>query len=230
MIRVAIVDGNKQHYKVLANALGKMLFEVDDYEIEYYRCGEDLLLQNALSSIQLIFLEIHLPGMNGLETARQIRLADKKVDLIFCTEAAEYIGEGYRYHAFDFLIKPFSMGRLQDVMGRYIEERHYRPMDFLNITIQRNTIQLPIHQIIYLESALRKIIVHMPKDDIEFYGKLNTIEELLPPASFIRCHQSYLVNRQYVQQINSQKLVLIGGEELPVSRSYLKKMQQALTQ
>lgn len=228
MLHIAVCDPNTSHRAALCDAMEKLLFDGADYRFTCFSSGEALLEARG-DGFQLVFLEIHLEGtLNGLQTAEQLRYRGPGTDIIFLTGAAEYIGAGYRYHAFDFLIKPVSMARLQETVGRYLEERLRRPADFLNVSIQRRSVQLPLHQIFYLESQRRKIVAHMGAEQVEFYGRLDQLEELLAPSGFIRCHQSYLVNLQYIRQLDSTSLTLPQGVSLPVSRPYLKRLRAAL--
>lgn len=230
MLHIAVCDPNASHRAALCDALEKLLFDSGDCRFACFSSGEALLeKQGAADSFQLVFLEIRLEGaLNGLETAGRLRYRSPNTDIIFLTRAAEYIGAGYRYHAFDFLVKPVPMARLQETVGRYLEERLRRPADFLNVSIQRRSVQLPLHQIYYLESKRRKIVVHLREETVEFYGRLDQLEELLAPSGFIRCHQSYLVNLSYIRQMDSTSLTLTQGCSLPVSRPYLKSLRSAL--
>ena len=230
VLHIAVCDPNTGHRAALCDALAKLLFDGADYRFSCFSSGDALLEQQGQEiAFQLVFLEIRLEGpLNGLETAEQLRYRSPGTDIIFLTGAAEYIGAGYRYHAFDFLVKPVSMARLQETVGRYLEERLRRPSDFLNVSIQRRSVQLPLHQIYYLESQRRKIIAHMVEDQVEFYGRLDALEELLGPSGFLRCHQSYLVNLRYIRQLGSSSLTLPHNCSLPVSRPYLKSLRSAL--
>lgn len=215
------------HCDAFRDALSKLLFDAGEYAFSCFSNGEDLLLSGSETGYHLAFLEIHLSGaMNGLETAGQLRCLHPDTDIIFLTEAAEYVTEGYRYHAFDFLIKPVSMARLQDVIGRYLEERMKRPADFLNVSVSRSQVQLPLNEIRYLESQKRKIIAHMGRDDTGFYGRLDQLEDLLKDSGFIRCHQSYLVNSRHIRRFAGTLIRLSDGTVLPVSRTYMKKIKE----
>lgn len=230
MLHIAVCDPNAGHRAALCDALEKLLFDSGDYRFACFSSGEALLeRQGEADAFQLVFLEIRLEGaLNGLETAGRLRYRSPNTDIIFLTGAAEYIGAGYRYHAFDFLVKPVPLARLQETVGRYVEERLRRPADFLSVSIQRRSIQLPLHQISHLESQRRKIVAHLGEEQVEFYGRLDQLEELLIPSGFLRCHQSYLVNLQYIRQLDSTSLALARGCSLPISRPYLKQLRAAL--
>lgn len=230
MLHIAVCDPNAGHRAALCDALSKLLFDSGDYRFACFPSGEALLEQQGRENVfQLVFLEIRLAGsLNGLETAGQLRYRAPNTDIIFLTGAAEYIGAGYRYHAFDFLVKPVPMARLQETVGRYLEERLRHPADFLNVSIQRRSVQLPLRQIYYLESQRRKVAAHMVEGTVEFYARLDELEQMLSPSGFLRCHQSYLVNLQYIRQLDSTGLTLSRGISLPVSRPYLKDLRSAL--
>lgn len=229
MLSIAICDPNKIHRQTLADALTKLLFDAADCHFFFFPDGEKLMAAaKDAPGFQLLFLEIHLPGISGLEVAGQFRNIAPDTDIIFLTAAAEYVTAGYRYHAFDFLIKPVPMARLQEVVERYLEERTRRPADFLRISIQRSSVQLPLHQILYLESQRRKIIAHMWEGTREFYERLDHLEQLLDNSGFLRCHQSYLLNSDYIRRLNSTSVLLADQTELPVSRTYLQSLRTRL--
>lgn len=230
MLHIAVCDPNAGHRAALCDALAKLLFERAEYRFSCFSSGEELLeRQGREAAFQLVFLEIRLGGtLNGLETAGQLCYRFPGTDIIFLTGAGEYIGAGYRYHAFDFLVKPVSLARLQETVSRYLEERLRHGADFLNVSIQRRSVQLPLRQIYYLESRRRKVAAHMVEGTVEFYARLDELEQMLSPSGFLRCHQSYLVNLQYIRQLDSTGLTLSRGISLPVSRPYLKNLRSAL--
>lgn len=229
MLNIAICDPNKAHRETLKEALGKLLFDAVEYT--FYDFENSQALRNACLTapcFQLAFFEIHLGDGNGLYLAEELKKSFTQIDVIFLTDAAEFIGDGYRCHAFDFLIKPVSFGRLQDTVSRYLEERKQRPVDFLNVCIKRSQIQIPLYQILYLESQKRKILIHLPDQTLEYYDKLDRLEEMLSGSGFIRCHQSYLCNLRCVQKISSTSLMMLDHTELPISRAHLNALRDAL--
>ena len=189
MLHIAVCDPNAGHRAALCDALAKLLFDTVDYRFACFAGGEELLAAlEGGAACQLVFLEVRLGGaLNGLETAGLLRYRAPQADIIFLTRLAEHIGDGYRYHAFDFLIKPVPMARLQETVDRYLEERRQRPADYLKVSIQRRSVQLPLRQILCLESRRRKVVAHMTGDQVVFYGRLDALEKLLAPSGFLRC-------------------------------------------
>ncbi|MCD7856734.1 MAG: LytTR family DNA-binding domain-containing protein [Clostridiales bacterium] len=229
MLSIAICDPNEAHRAALKDALTKLLFDTIEFRFSCFSSGEALLTAaKGTARFQLLFLEIHLPGISGLETAGQIRAFSPEMDIIFITAAAEYGMVGYRYHAFDFLVKPVSLSMLQGVIERYLEERTQRPADFLRVEIHRNSVQIPLQQILYLESSRRKIVAHLWEENREFYGKLDHLDQILSGSGFIHCHQSFLLNSRYIRQLNSTSVQMANQIELPVSRTYLQAVRTTL--
>lgn len=226
LLKIAVCDPKKAHRDALCDALAKLLFDSTEYRFEFFSKGEELVSRR---DFQLVFLEIALDGdMNGFETAGKIKYISPETDIIFLTEFGEYIGEGYRYHAFDFLIKPVPMGKLQDTVERYLAEKRKRPADFLSVTANRENIRLPLRDIYFLESQKRKVTARTAEGDAEFYARLDDLENVLKDSGFVRCHQSYLVNARYIRRVNSSELELMGGLRLPVSRTHIKNIKVAL--
>src|SRR5699024_6898162 len=108
VLHIAVCDPNAGHRAALCDALAKLLFDTVDYRFACFAGGEELLAAlEGGAACQLVFLEVRLGGaLNGLETAGLLRYRAPQADIIFLTRLAEHIGDGYRYHAFDFLIKP----------------------------------------------------------------------------------------------------------------------------
>lgn len=230
LLHIAVCDPNAGHRAALCDALAKLLFDTVDYRFACFASGEELLagLETG-TACQLVFLEVRLAGaLSGLDTAGLLRYRAPQTDIVFLTRDAEHIGEGYRYHAFDFLIKPVPLARLQETVDRYLEERRQRPADYLRVSIQRRSVQLPLRQVLCFESRRRKVVAHMADDRVEFYGRLDALEELLASSGFLRCHQSYLVNKRYIRQLDGTSLTLANGVALPVSRPHLKDLRTAL--
>lgn len=227
MLQVAICDPNLAERHVLCQELEKLLFDRVDYRLVPFDSREDLLDQLAgTAPFQLIFLEVS--PLAGMEAAAKIRESAPQADLILLGSHVCHLAEGYRYHAFDVLLKPLHPARLQEVVGRYLQERERRDADFLTVRIQRCNVRLPLCQIYYLESKQRKVVVHMVESPLAFYGRLDPLEQALAGAGFLRCHQSYLVNRRHIRRLEGNRLSLANGMELPVSRTYLRGLREAL--
>lgn len=171
----------------------------------------------------LIFLDIRLKKMNGIETAKRIRneLKNEKTQIVYISSTQQYAMDLFAVRPMNFLLKPLSKNsvfasvdkamELAGMFGRYFEFK-----------AERMNYRLPFDEILYFESCNRVINVYTRKTVRTFYGKLNEIEKDAP-ANFIRIHQSYLINRSYVTYWKYDEVMLDDDVVLPISRVYQKK-------
>lgn len=227
MLKIAICDDDATFAKQLGSAVGEAVFARGEYEITYFESGRALLEQVEAGQFfcQLLLLDIHMDAVSGVEAARWLRSRKIDVDIIFVTVSKEHVYECYTYKAFAYLLKPLSMPRLKQELNRYLDEIEEKP-GFMNVMIRGCEHRLPLDRIRYFESDVRKIRIHLPDEILEFYGKLDQLEEVLLEQEFVRCHQSYLVNKRYVTAVKRSGMEL-GKEVIPISRRYWEILKGA---
>lgn len=220
MIRIGICEDDEKQAGDIRDIVEKALFKRTEYTITRYASGEQLIeeFENGSFAVDLLLLDINMAQLNGLKTAEFIRRQAVDVDIIFVTVSGEHVYEGYTYKAFSYLLKKDVEKRLDSELNRYMDERE-RVDVCMEVNINGSVVKLPINKIFYLESNARKVIAHMGGEDVEFYNKLDTLQEVLSSAGFVRIHQSYLVNEQYIEAI-SREAVIVHKEKLPMSRKY----------
>lgn len=218
MLRIAICDDNETDREILKALLDKCYLFPDEEVVYEFSSGKNAIrfLKNHPGEIDLLFLDIEMPETNGMEAAETIRSFDASVQLIFVTGYADYVFDGYRVQALDYLMKPVRENRLKEVLERSrsllgCQNKYY---------CCKNTegqYRIPLSDIQYFYSDRRKVILVSKEKEIDFYGKLDELESELK-ENFVRIHQRYLVNASHVEKIGHTD-VLIGGKKLPVSRS-----------
>lgn len=192
----------------------------------YYR-GEDLL-DHYSSSIDILFLDIQMPGLDGITVAEKIRQKDKKVIIIFLTSFVQYALEGYRVNASNYLIKPISRKRLSMELDRWIGELEKKEELFLAVRNDSGEYKILLKSIRYIETYRRNLMIHTDTADLICYQKLKTVEEKIGQYGFVRNHTSYLVNLFYVENIEKMNLQLTTGEILPIGKSKKKALMEQL--
>ncbi|MFT3704349.1 MAG: LytTR family DNA-binding domain-containing protein [Agriterribacter sp.] len=176
---------------------------------------------------QIIFMDIDMPGMNGMDYFKQ---SDTSSDCIFVTAHSEYAVDSYEALAFDYLMKPVKKERFDDCIERYTEYRELkRRSDIFESTFQQNTISIPegtgrhivpVSSIVYIE-ALRdycKIITTEKK--IITSSTLKHFTSLLPATDFIRIHRSYVVNRAKATKVDLSSILMCEGTRLPIGKTF----------
>lgn len=166
----------------------------------------------------IVLLDIAMEGMNGMETAKKLRsLSD--VILIFVTGIKEKVFQAFDVGAFHYLVKPVDEEKLKDVLNRAVKEVEKRAgtMRFLLIKAAGKHRKIPVEDILYVENNGRKVILHTRTERLEYYERMNHLEEVLGEG-FFRCHRGYLVSLAAVSGYDNTSITVIGGEKIYLSK------------
>lgn len=224
MFQVAVCEDNpavqKQFEEYLEEAAAHPQYDI-------FSSGEELLKyqDKNVSSYQIYFLDIALPGINGIETASQIRSRNPYALLIFVTDYKEYVWQVFEVLPFRFLTKPVEKASFFQVL--YAAYRHLDSQNQLFIFhIKRDVWQIPFSDIYYFESALRQIVLVTSKETYRFYGKISALADTLDETLFVMPHHSYLVNMEYIQTVTDTSILLQSGHMIPISRRLKAMVRQ----
>lgn len=219
MIQIAICDDETSQRRMLKQILVPWL-ELNDiaYMIHEFNCGEDLYIEYKKNRFDLIFLDIEMGGINGMDTARKLRTIDSFGILIFITSYSDYVFQGYEVQAFHYILKPLKQEKILDVTNTALQELKKRENDFIYIPQSSGNQRLNLGETLYFTSDRRQITAVTVTENITFYEKLNDFEKELPDY-FCRIHQRYLINLNKIRKTDDA-FVYIGDEKLPVSRAH----------
>lgn len=217
--KIAICDDESVHIEKIRTILS-------DYETDNYLSPTALL--DAVSSgvrYDVLFLDIMMPRIDGISLARELREFDEDMLIVFITSKIEYMQTGYEVRAFRYLLKDQIDEGLPKIWNDIIKELLDRQDTYFSYEFERKVYRLPIRDILYFESNLRRIVVHTKaSENATLYGKLDDLS--VKYSSFIRVHKSYLINRRYIRMISAGTVVLSNGEVLPVSRKYAALLEE----
>ena len=191
---------------------------VPDSHIETYATGEELLAANRI--FDLVFLDIQMEGLNGMDAARVLRAEKTETILIFVTGLKEYVFEAFDVSAFHYLLKPLEEEKLDEVLKHALKEvnrRKAQEKKQLLIQTRNRNYSLGQHTIYYLESRGKKVEIHTLGEIIEVYASISKLEEQLG-SSFYRCHRGYLVNLAYIAEYRTDRIRLSNGEEVYLAK------------
>lgn len=224
MLRIGICDDDPKIRKSIYELACKVLFKYTELDFYYYRDGQEVIsaIENRSFAAELLLLDIHMPGKDGIYVADYIRRNSIDVDIIFVTVSNGHVLQGYKYKAFAYCMKPINAAQLSEIIANYVEERQKNSY-CINVSVNGQNIRIPLNRVVYFESQKRKIIAHLLGDDIAFYGKMNELEEALSKDKFFRCHQSYIVNRDLIDSIKRTEII-VSGVAIPMSRKYYEAM------
>ncbi len=170
----------------------------------------------------IIFFDIEMPGMSGMEAAKKIREKDENVVIVFATNLAQYAIEGYSVSALDFILKPFSYPEMELKFGRIFNELSHRDKEgTLTINRKGNIEVIQISEILYVEIKNHALVYHLRDKEISTWGSLSSVSEKLIPLHFSLANACYLVNLRHVKGIDGSDVV-VGNEHLPISKGKRK--------
>ena len=217
MIHIAICDDEK-HMSDQIRAMASDFFRKKNREIRLrtFLSGEKLL--NDEGQIDILFLDIQMKGMDGLETARKLRAGQFRGFLIFITVLKEMVFQSFEVQAYDYLVKPVDEKQFGKTM-----ERLYTSMQNIgenSLLVQKGYEGRIIREdeIVFCEVIDRKIYLNLASGEVvNYYERIENLETKLG-SHFFRCHRSYLINLKHLKGYKNGTACMDNGKEVPVSR------------
>lgn len=236
MLRIGICDDSADARDALRIQLEKILNEEKEQIVYEFSTGAGAVhwLQNHPGEIDLLFLDVEMAGTNGMAAAEAVRGFDTELIIVFVTGYSDYVFDGYKVNALDYIVKPAKSERLLEVLRRVRAQLDKRKNDVYVFKNADGIFRLPIAAICYFYSDKRKVVLVCEEKEYSFYAKLDEVEQQLS-ENFVRIHQRYLVNPNQVVQIGTDSVTVGTGaatRTLPVSRALkeeaLKRLARAM--
>lgn len=187
--------------------------------------------------VDLIFLDIEMPGMNGMDFAKALFSEDKSVSIVFTTAYPQYAVDGFRVDAVDYLLKPIDFDDMKNAVEKAKRRiaQHSSPTSeddassHIFIKASGSMHKLLIPDIVYIKglSEYVQICVRGESKLFTTHESLKKLESALPAERFMRIHKSYLINLSYLESANSES-VCVNGTQLPIGQKYRVGFKQYL--
>jgi len=228
MITIAVCDDSEAVVNHLSSLLEHYTQETgQDIKIYKFNSGMELLDQYN-GNYDIIFLDIKMPHMNGLEVASSIRIRDPSVSIIFLTSLVHHALDGYKVQALNYIIKPISFKRLKIELDDWLHKQSRDQEPFVVIKNDKGSYKVLLKDLAYIETSNRNALVHTKSENLICYKKLKVLETELGNNGFSRCHSSYIVNLAYIENIEKTDAKLITGDIVPISQTKRKDFMQKL--
>lgn len=216
-MNIAVVDDEETIRQQIYSFIKK---SKPDFRVGSFATGEEMLA--AGKYFDIIFLDIQMEGMGGIEAARILRRQDEDAILIFITGIKEYVFEAFDVSAFHYLVKPIEEKKFMEVLGRAVAEvgkRKGQREQQIFIRTKNQGYTLRLDSILYIESRAKKVEIHITDTEevIEAYATMDELEGQLG-GSFYRCHRGYLVNMAHIVRYDNDSILLSGGEKVYLTR------------
>ncbi|MBR5512563.1 MAG: response regulator transcription factor [Ruminococcus sp.] len=218
-MKIAVCDDNQIDRDVIKDLLRKYMSEKHIPEvITEYENGMNLIYDIADGGCyDIVFLDIYMEEIHGMDIARKLRSTGYTGKIVFLTSTAEFAVDSYEVEAVGYLLKPHDYSKLCSVLDRIIGKTSSEQFYFSF----RNTIHsVPFNEIMYVESNNNICIIHRSdRKEFTVHKKLSEIEQQLNDSRFLRCHQSFLVNMNYIAEADKQFVLTTGDIVLIRQRS-----------
>lgn len=227
MLSVAIVEDEHESARQLREYLDRLEAEYDEhFESTHYTDGERFL-SDFRSQFDIVFMDIEMPNLNGMNAARKLRDIDQTVAVVFITNLSRYAINGYEVGAMDYILKPLDYNAFLLKIRKVISYCHSMGSKCLKISTTTGSVRLSLNDLLYVEISKHDIIYHTAHGTLNGYGTMKRLESDLKECGFYRCNSCYLVNMRYVKRIQ-EYTVTVGDCELSISHPRKKDFLKAL--
>ena len=229
MIYIAICDDEK-HMSAHIRSCVSDFFRKKNREtsLRMFSSGEELLSYNG--QIDILFLDIQMKGMDGMETARKLRADQFRGFLVFITVLKEMVFQSFEVQAYDYLVKPVDKKQFEKTMERLYASMQNAREDSLLVQKGYEGRIIPKDEIVFCQVIDRKIYLNLASGDVvDYYERIENLEAKLD-KHFYRCHRSYLINLKHLKGYKNGTACMDNGKKIPVSRLRSKEFSGVVLQ
>lgn len=222
-MNIAIVDDSKEDQDYLCSLINSWSSEhpLQQISISTFQNGEQFLEANSDNSFDLIFLDVYMGTLNGIETAQRIRVHDPHCRIVFLTSSVEHTWESFSVHPFDYLVKPCSPERLNFVISEAFRTLTAEEK-FLTLSLGRQKLFLTYGEIFYLiaDGHYVRVFSECLTDTKCYRSSFSGLwAELHTDSRFLLCNRGIILNMDYVEKMEKDYFVMKNGESLPIRQS-----------
>lgn len=226
-MRIAVCDDDETAVSFLRELIES--YPKQKLSADGYSSGEDLLRTGNI--YDLIFLDIDMKGIDGIETARRIRIHDRKVKIVYVTSYKEYAGKAFSVHAFGYLLKPVKQEKIWKQIEDALlwQEEEAPEVKQVEFTAVEGLVRLPVDMIYYFEYQNRRIYMKAKDTTYEMQGKISDIAGRMEEYGFSVPHKSFVVNLYHVKNIKGYEILMMNGEWIPLSQKQAVQFKEKLS-
>lgn len=214
MLQIALCDDDALFLEELAGRVAAVLQTKMEYMLTKCTGAAQLL---ALGPQDIVFLDIGMRGMDGMEAARRLRARGDDCRLVFLTSYPKYVFAAFDVQASHFLTKPPDPDKLREVLLFLAEQAAGSSSRFIAVRQGAGLRRVPLSDILYMEVFDRKVFLHTAEACYDFYGQLEHLEQEFP-EDFFRCHRSYIVHLARITRYDKQEITMSNGARVPIAK------------
>lgn len=230
MIHIAICDDNIEE-------LSNMDCLINEYRISKHLNCEHAVFHNGFELISalekgkhfdLYCMDIIMPVFSGIEVAREVRQFDKNASIVFLTSSSEFALESYSVNAINYVLKPISKGKLFTALDKVLEQMKIEQDDAIVVKSNEGIQKILLSNLVFAEVSGRNVFYHLISGKvIECAESFTSVcENLLEYGCFIKTHRSYIVNMQYIDTIDNNRLTLQTLSSVPIAQGKTRGIKE----
>lgn len=223
---IYVCDDEAQILNMMSAAIRGYLSEG---EVEVFHAGRELMRVLAEKPCDILFLDIDMPDMNGMEIAYRLNSLEHKPLLVFVTNHDELVYESFQYHPFGFIRKKYFEKEIESILNDCQKELSFQKKHFC-FRMNGQETALLLSDILYLEADGNYLRLCSASGQYHFRSTILAAEKRLGADGFIRIHKGFLVNRSAVRMVGREELELVNHEKLPLGEKYADAARREILQ
>ncbi len=228
MIRIAVVDDEKIILDSIYETISNIMKQYNvDFEIYSFTEGKSLMKSCVNQGYNLIFLDIDMPNITGIDIVKKLRSYNNSSEIIFVTNKDEMVYETIKYEPFRFIRKSRFDDEIFEALENFLKKKAKKKHSVM-VSTENGKKTISVQDIVYIEVKGHKLTIYTKTSVLEANGTLKDIESKIAEYGFIRIHQSYLVNFRFIDVIKQKGVVLDNGNLLPLGRGRYDKVKLEL--
>ncbi len=229
LVHIAICDDEKHMSDYIRSFVSDFFRKKNrEFSLRMFSSGEELLNYNG--QIDILFLDIQMKEMDGMETARKLRADKFRGFLVFITVLKEMVFQSFEVQAYDYLVKPVDKKQFEKTMERLYASMQNASEDSLLVQKGYEGRIIREDEIVFCEIIDRKIYLNLASGEVvDYYERIENLETKLDNR-FYRCHRSYLINLKHLKGYKNGTAYMDNGKEIPVSRLRSKEFSSVVLQ
>ena len=194
-------------------------------DIDIYDSAEALLESYSPGAFDIVFMDIYLDGISGIEAARQIRDADPECTIVFITIDSAHMPAGFALRAASYVVKPITKEQMETALlqCRRIFMKNAR---YIEVKTGGQSFKIPLAKILYVEMRDKAASINTTEGIIRTYTPLSEFEKQLGGIPFLRCHRTYIVNMLHITDILDRDFLMRDGARVPIRKNGMKEIRK----
>ena len=223
-MRIAVCD-DETYFIQDFTAMLRKLYQSLDITVNAFSNGSQLMDSFQAKPYDLVFLDIEMPGIDGISLARQLRQQNEDVSIVFVTGHKEYAMDGYGLNVLCYLLKPVTEKKIHEILEHVLEK--LKSEKYIWLTNRDGSQRVRISDLVSIEAHNQNLIVNTTSGSIEVRDNINKYEEILKSVGFFRLHRSYLVSLAKITKISEKEVLLAEKFRAPIARTKKREFQDA---